>query len=88
VGTTFDVDTVGATSGALASAIQTYGLDRVLFGINYPWLANRLALIDHAVLAAAHRLKIMAHRSSMGASAPMSKRPCRPHSFAFSLPAA
>lgn len=34
----FYTDTVSATPGALAMAIETYGIDRVLFGTDYPFI--------------------------------------------------
>lgn len=34
----FFIDSVGDTPGALPLAIETYGLDRILYGTDYPWL--------------------------------------------------
>lgn len=43
----FYVDTVGATPGALPFAARTYGLSRILFATDYPWLPVRKAPLDY-----------------------------------------
>ena len=42
--TRFYTDSVGMTPAALRLAVDTYGVDRVLFGSDFPWLDRRDAL--------------------------------------------